>query len=201
MMHSLLQDLLVFLAFVGFAFAAPVTETNALEARLPPNPDPAKCIPPMVLCDRACCGTGSKCSSNGLCAPDVPKIGTIQVSHYTDAQGNQGMIAIHGAGFAGTADVLIQVYTSSTITDVYLNTNVPGPSWSLQTGIQDCTADGQSTGATDGNIAYVWAADNYLTNYYEREMDTPRVTIRAMANGGLCPKMRRMPIGVFPAIS
>jgi hypothetical protein len=102
------------------------------------------------------------------------------------------MIAISGTGFKGTADVLIQVWGSSTITDVFLQTNVPGPSWYFETGVQDCTQDGQSTGATDGDVAYIWAADNYLTNLYNYVTDTPRVTVRAMATGGLCPRRLRL---------
>jgi len=188
-------QLVALLPLLAFAFSAPVPDTNALEARLPPNPPiPSECFAPMVQCPKACCAAKSTCSGNGLCVPWVPKIGTLTVSHYTDSEGMPGMIAITGTGFLGTADVLIQVWTSTTIIDVFIQTNVGGPDWYIKTGVQDCLQDGSATEATDGDVAYVWASDNYLTTYYDYETDTPRVPVRANPNSGYCPQLLRIPI-------
>ncbi|OCK82104.1 hypothetical protein K432DRAFT_380742 [Lepidopterella palustris CBS 459.81] len=182
------------------ALPQPQPQSKDLSPRLPPGGvEGPNCIHPLVTCSGVCCSVGSTCTAAGLCRPPPPpKLGVVSVEHYTDPTGHSGLIRVLGSGFSGTADVMVQAWGPGLITDLFLKENVPGPSWSFDTGIQDCLLDGSPTAATDGDITYVFADDNAMTQYYNYQTPTKNVTVRATKDGSPCAKLRRI-VEVLPA--
>jgi hypothetical protein len=115
-----------------------------------PPPDPQDCDPPLVLCDRACCGPDSVCNpSNGLCKPKprpgpAPWPGNIWISYWT-----QQCTAPPGTGCTTDGSRLFRIqgdhFSQASVTvGIYRNNNLNDRVWETTIGAYDGEAVGAS---------------------------------------------------------
>lgn len=161
-------------AIIAISAPTPLPKSGYIHPPFLPPPDPSSCIPPLVLCNRACCSPGSTCATTGFCVPPPPPAPKIWITYTNTAAGVPSLITVHGTGFPEGGDVWIQGVNVVNEWAVY---GFPGPNFEYATGIQDFSKDGRSTAATDGFAGWVEAWDK------KSDTETPRIPVRIRADG------------------